>query len=704
VLEAMASSARRFVFALAVCSFWASAASAQIDTPAAREARAALQAVQDTYGGYAQWKSWSTALNLLDVQCELLAGDRGRPDVMHQAVVTLLSGSIPEFSEPAFLRLAKALDVRLQELAAIPVGEWPSACQQAAANYRPITAETVADALAACRRRLEALANFYSPVRNPGDHWNTFLYWGEIQALANNQPGPAPDPQVLDRIETRWAAAPTIWDEPRLYEASLSVRILTRLLRGHLVAESAEQHAAVWNELGEMLAGLGENSSQTAAIAAAVNRRESLGQASRLTMSIRRALSQPNLVLRVDRQWIESQFVRQIDEPFEVNDVFAGTRSVGRGVMTGTVRAEVLPSSAVGRLLLRFSGTSYARASGTRDRVSVVSRATTRISASKPLLLDARGLTPDIASAGAVTNIVYESIDAPGLPRRRSQAISETHARRPQAERDGAAIARQTILKQINDEAAQVARDFNQAYHADLRDPRVRAFRPAPQIRVRSAGSIVDWQCLLEGPSTFGAPSVPPQDGPSGPVVLSVAASALEEQGVMNLSGKTMTGDELSESLGGTAQRAPSSSGDAFQVRFASDPCDVRFEEGTVRVRLFIDHFESEDVKYPPMSVDVAYEPQVRNGRIVLVRQGRVRVTPRATADDQAPKVSGRQQTLRLGVERKLSKVMTAELEGEDVRLPLAGERETRMHVNEARLVGDWLQLGLSPEDESGRS
>jgi hypothetical protein len=97
------------------------------------------------------------------------------------------------------------------------------------------------------------------------------------------------------------------------------------------------------------------------------------------------------------------------------------------------------------------------------------------------------------------------------------------------------------------------------------------------------------------------------------------------------------------------------------------------------------------------MTVDVAYKPEPRDGRLVLTREGRVRVTPLATAEG-APKISGRQQTLRLAVERKLSKVLSSEIQGEPLKLPLGEDGERRLRVENLRLAGEWLQLGLAPE------
>ncbi len=690
------------IVAVAIICLLASAARAQLDTRAASEARSALRAMQQAYQHYDTWNVWVAELNLPDVQYELWAGERGRAETLEAAVAQLRAGRIPQFADAPFVRLAKALEARAVELQPLPSTEWLSSCESAGAAFVPVTADLVESARATSRDRLAAFAKHYPPIRDPKNAWHQFLYWDEVEYLTARMPGPTPAPAELDRIEMRWSNVPTVWHDDLLFEASLAVRHFIRLLRAEMIGETAPQRTAAWSELAQLLTARAMDPNLGAPIAAAVRRRESLGQASPLTATIRRELSRPNLLVEIDAKWLSNETRQPVDDSYDVNGVFAGTRSVGRGRMTGEMTTKVLPSLAVGRLELLFRGTSTARASGSQDRVNVVSRATTQVAATKPFRLDELGLTPERALAGATTSIVYESIDSPGLPRRRSQAVSETHARRPQAERESAAYARRSILEQINEQAATMAADFNRAYHRDVRDPRITAGRPAPRIRILADERLVAWEATLEGPQSFAASSEPEAYDCGNPVVMSVAPSVLEEQATISLGGRELTGAELEQQLWQKpAEAQPESQrkrgDDEFRVTFALRPCEVQFVEGAVRVRLFVEKFDSEDVKYPAMTVDVAYQPQPRDGRLVLTREGKVKVMPLATADG-APKLSGRQQTLRLAVERKLSKVLSSEIAAEPVTLPISKDDERPLRVENVRLAGEWLQMGLAPE------
>jgi hypothetical protein len=679
----------------------AGVARAQIDTPASAEARAALRGVQEAYGRRVEWPQWSRLLNVPDVKYELRAGDRAERRVLQTAIVELVGGRVPQFVEPAFERLAKALDVCAQELVLIPADQWPTACRAQAENYAPVTPETLEAARAAFERRMDRFEDDMPTVRQQGDRWNAFLFWRESRDLATPpRPASPPDLAALDRLETRWAAAPAVWDDDQLFETSLAARQYVRMLRSYLKGETRAEHAAAWNELAGLLESDRLAGDDTSKIAAAVIGRERLGQSSRLTASIRRELSHPNLILQVSTKWLESRLSSKIDEPYDVNDVFAGSRSVGRGRLAGTMSGVFLPSNAVGQWELRVRGTSAARTYGGEDRVSVTSRAVTQIAGTKPFFLDVVGLAPQRAWAGANTSITYESINASGFARRRQAAISETYARRPQAEAESAAYARRSILERMNGEAAKVSADFNKRYHEQFRDPRLNSGRPGPEVRVRTADGLMSWECSLVAPDAFAAPAAPPPFDAGTDVVMSLGPSAMEEQGTMALGGKEMTAEDLAKVMGpasSTAQQKPS---EEFNVTFEADPCDIRFHEGRIHARLYVAKFDSADVKYPAMTVDVAYQPLERDGKVVFVRQGRVRVRPRAADGEDKPTISGRQQTLRVAVERKLAKVLTEELQWDDVKLPLGEDDDTTLRLERVQLAAQWLQIGLAPQEK----
>ncbi len=206
--------------------------------------------------------------------------------------------------------------------------------------------------------RLDALQRELPTVATPGDEWNEFLFWSATHDLVFKD---TRDLVLLDRLESRWQGAPLVWDAPELLEASLAIQSYIPLYRAWLAKETPEERAAAWTELGTLLEGDTSAASPNAArIAALVDEREGLNQASALTASIRREFSRPNVILRARTAWVQQQLSEDISDRYTVNDVYAGVRQYGQGTLTGTMKCRILPSLSVGHAEFLFDGTARA--------------------------------------------------------------------------------------------------------------------------------------------------------------------------------------------------------------------------------------------------------------------------------------------------------------------------------------------------------
>ena len=672
---------------------------AQVDTPAAREARAALNELHRTYAGQSAWRTWSGQLGLEDVEQELQAGENAEPAVFARAAEQLSRATVPQFRQPAFRRLASALAAREKELAAIPPERWHDTCIEAAERYSPIDGQTIESARKPVVFWLDALERSRPELHRATKAWSKFLFLPETRPVLTSYPM---DPSELDRLETRWHNALTVWGNDRLVEASLAVQSYIRLLRGYLAHESPEQHVAAWHELADLLNTQPQaiDAPSLRRIGEIVSQRERLGQASPLTASIRRELSHPNMILQVRAKWLRSELSQRFNEPYQINDVFAGARTTGNGRLVGRVHCDVLPSDSAGQWVLRLDATSTARTTGYEDRVRVGSRATTQIHGDELFVLGATGLAARPATATARTNITYTSIDAEGLPRRRNEATRQTHARRPRAEADSSALAERSTVARLDAEGRKIAAAFNKSYHQSLRDPAILAHRSVPLVRVPATSAALRWECYAARSANFAATPTPPDFNGDSDFALGVAGSALEDQALEALGDRDLSGEELINAIGGLlgGSTKADKTGQDYRVAFAAWPCDVQVVDGQVRARLHITSFAAADVHYPAMVVDVSYNVAERDGNLALVRQGNLRVKPLPQGDDGAKTMSGRQQTLRLAVQRRLGKVFAEELLWPRFALPGATTERSKLRVERVTADGGWLQLALAPD------
>jgi hypothetical protein len=673
-------------------------AHAQVDTPAAREARAALAAVQRIYGSSAAWAPWLRRLGVEDVGYELRAGDRAELGPIQWAAGQLRSGGTSYFRAPAFRRLAVALARRAEELAPVPPGQWSQECYRRAKSYAPVTPRAVQAGRQQLLDRMNELEQRLPTLRNPKDAWRQFVSWHATKALVYSD---TRDPGLLDRLEARWQGAPQVWGAPELVEASLAVQSYIRLYRGYLANETQARYAAAWDELGKLLEpDAADEPASAARIATLVDGRERLGQGSALTASIRQAYSRPNVILQARTPWLQAQLAQRINDRYDVNGVYGGARSVGSGTLAATMRCQILPSSAVGQAIFRFNGTSRARTTGYSQGVSVASRAMTEIRGAKAFTLDDTGLSARRAAATANTAITYDSINAPGFRRRRAESVRQTYARRPQAEAESETAARRETIQRMDAEGNSLVKKFNETY-TQLRNRQLETHLRSPEMRIRATPDVVRWECRLERPALFAAPGAPPEFEPTADVTLSIAASAMEEQCLTSLAGRQMSGEQLSKAVGDLlgAPAEGDKRGLDFSATFAAHPCDVQFADGQIRAKFYITAFDSSDAQFSAMTVDAAYNVEEHAGDLALARAGRLRV--RALGEDgKKPAARGRQQTLRLAVERKLNKAFARTFLWHSPTLPVTGNDPPKLAIRRARVDAGWLQLALGRRAE----
>jgi hypothetical protein len=670
---------------------------AQTDSPAAREARAALREVRRSYPVQGASAIWARRLSLDDIAAELRAGSRADPNVLKGAVAELRRTDVPQYREKAFQRLSTALTARTKELAEIPVDEWQSRCAEIAKDYPPATPAAIDGQRKQLAERMDAFERRLPELRQSTSRWNKFLFWPETRALATSN---VSDPEVLDRLERRWQNALSVWQSDELLEVSMAVQAYVPLLRSYLWPETAEERAAAWDQISALLdpSTLAEKNN-AAALGHAIHNRERIGQAPQLTASIRRRFSHPDVVLQVRPSWLQAKLSQPINEPYRVNDVFAGARTVGSGRLVGKATFELLPSEVVGRWVMRLDATSTARTTGYSDRVRVQSRANTSIRGEKQFVLDEVGLSSRRATADASTRIVYDGIDAEGLAPRRNEATRQTQARRPRAETDSSALAERTTIGQLDTEGQKLAASFNASYRKDYRDPLILANRLVPATRVHASRESLRWECDWVSPADFASTPAPPKLADAA-VAIGLAATALEEEARSSLAGRRLSGDELVKAVGGmlgTSDAAGQAAQD-FAISFADKPCEVRIADGVVHIKLQITSFQAADVEYPAMSVDVDYTPTERDGGLTLTRQRALRVKPLAVEGEQPKAISGRQQTLKLAVQRRLGRVLTEELRWPAIALPDWIDRGAKLRVDAVSADAGWLQMALKPD------
>jgi hypothetical protein len=243
--------------------------------------------------------------------------------------------------------------------------------------------------------------------------------------------------------------------------------------------------------------------------------------------------------------------------------------------------------------------------------------------------------------------------------------------------------------------------DFNRAYQRDFRDLWLSTPRLAPVVRVSAKEGRLAWQVQLTELRGFQL-GQPPDFPSESDATLRFAASAIEEHLTAAVGERLLGGEEIArlmnESFGQQVDREDLD----LSVRFAARPCRVEISGGQLRCLLHFTEFHSGGSSYPPLSVELNYKFELRGGGLALVRLAAPKVTFAKVEGDDGP-LTGRQQTLRVGAQRKLDRVLGEELVWSRIRLPLAAGKPQRFEVAELLADKNWLQMGLKQDSTSAQ-
>ena len=212
---------------------------------------------------------------------------------------------------------------------------------------------------------------------------------------------------------------------------------------------------------------------------------------------------------------------------------------------------------------------------------------------------------------------------------------------------------------------------------------------------MRSTPEALRYEYRVENATKFDVPPPRAEFEPDADLVICLAAGALEGQSLATLGGRRLDADQLAGAiarlLGGEEAEE---TGQEFHAEFAAHPCDITLADGKLHARLHVTKFDSADVQYPAMIVDIDYNVENREGSLALVRQGGVRVKP-VSESGEPTALSGRQQTLRLAVQRKLNKALAEEFLWPGLEWPSADDKDARLSVGRVQASGGWLQMSL---------
>ncbi len=357
------------------------------------------------------------------------------------------------------------------------------------------------------------------------------------------------------------------------------------------------------------------------------------GQVPWAVAAMRGKFSQPNVRVFVPEMFLNRLVSRPVAQPSPVNECLLGTRVVGNAFLSGSVTADLLPSSSGVALSLNLGANMTSNNVGYNRGVVLTSVGSSPIHASKLIHISPAGISSQPATVASNLQTQITSIQHP-LRIVRRIARRKADETQPQAR----AVAEGRLQNRVRSQ-------FEEQVETQLAETRVRMAsfqqQPRPEFQriglVRPAVSVSSSSDTVYALMTQSSPSQLAATAPSS-LPKSIDAVQLEahQSAVMNaidtfLGGRTLRNadlDDLVRQFGGkvTPELAEESNSNSWSVTFSTfHPIKVEFDDGLAKLTLRISQMTRGDqILKQNATISASYRPSYVGGNLRLDREGTV--------------------------------------------------------------------------------
>lgn len=533
--------------------------------------------------------------------------------------------------------------------------------EKARTNFQPVSQQQVADARADLEARMRDVEQFVRPSSENGKRWLAYLRWDQLkQALADEG---APNLRALATTQQRLNRDESGLDLQVFRRLSDSLQRFVQLSQ---IARQSDQVAYYGAQLDRLRAQLDEYRGQpTDATAVEIGGRlaflESLNAAPEMVAAVRREFVKPNAFMDISTRLV-AEGAEPINRREPVHDCILGTSIRSDAHTTGTVGVSTIPSENKAVIEFISDGYTYSTSVGNNGPAVIRSTSDTNFTATKRVELTDKAFRATGSRSHATTDTHLKSVAkrGGGLGSRLVSRIGWDRAREKerQAERIAADHAEDRIDRRFNEELNEKVRDARKRYEDEYRRPLARRGALPEHIRFSSDKDSVNLEIAQADRRQIGAAG-PPPEAPSGhDMSMRLHDSAVNNYTASLLAGATATQNNPDEDLRFDV-KLPDWMKDAWNNRNAKTthapadtapfkpyslrlrdvrPLSIAFNEGKVKVTLYIARLKSGEETFTNWNVTGTYTPELAGGGIVLRRDGELEMLPADFKDSLTPR------------------------------------------------------------------
>lgn len=673
---------------------------------AAAEPPSTLSDVQAKLGQLQAWlatspqaQGWNQYLLTEQLQAQLAAGAQADPVAVAQ-ILNRYDSPQPGLERPKFVQVRQALKAWWQTLAPPAPDQLYAALESAKGAFVPLTEADLQNARRQLNDALQRLDARLQAAGQIGSDWRSFLHWDELQTeLAK----PTPDLTVLDSFYDRFSGGYNGLGWQMFTDVRDGLRRYLVVARAIGNEQLAQQYPKVLELLSKHLHSYNEapNPQDAQQIGVALRWLREAQQAGWLVEAVRRAYWRPNLYAEISREVVEVAVGRPVDEVQPVQDCILGTAISGTGHTTGDVTVELARSNYYGAIDLVMLAATSTDTVGVNGPAKIFSTGVTKHASRKRLILNEFGLSSEPAATNAVTDNDIQCIDTNGRQLVERIAWRRASQQLPQAEQIAARHAEVRVNTRLDEQAAELLADANAQYQKQFRRPLEQRGLFPPMLTFSSTHDAVNVVALEAGATDLGAPSAPPALTAHADLGVRVHESMANNLAQGGLAGRNFQEEEVrkqvTDLLGYLPEQLknPEEDGEPTAITFAQQqPISVAFGQDSFTVTIRGASFTKGETEYPGMTITVTYDVRQTAEGPRAVRRGDLQIFPPTFKPDSGQQLSGREQTIRRILQRRLERAFPQEIVPKPIepkgRLANLGP----LVLTEWRVANGWMLLG----------
>jgi len=542
--------------------------------------------------------------------------------------------TIPDFNKKTRLpaeQVRQALEQWVQSLPSQDLKQILEQLRKQPPAFTPITDGQVTSARTALDASLANMTAFLN-AGEVGFDWKEQLQWNLLQEeLAKEKPNPA---RMQASLNGFYGAEVVGLESPEFTNVRTTLRAY---MNATFFKNNPNSKAMYEAQIGNLITALENytdhaNNDTAWQVGRIIGWLDRAAQASEIQQQIRYHFYQPNIYVHVSQNLISAGELMEVDETEQLKMTVKGLPVVGEARLRGQISFQIAESQEKATLRVILDGTAISRNVAKKSGVTVVTRGTTTLQATKLVSFDGDGFTTEPAQAEATTKLELDSIEGPSSTH---ESIAKTKfiKMRSQNEKDASAVAVESVTTKMDSQVLELLANVIDGYQDKVRNPLIRRGGFPVNVNSTSTQDYIRLNMLQTGRYQLASPTAPPALNKGTDVALRLHESFIRNFTEVVLGGVELTDEKLVEHMTDLGAEVPEElktgkGKKSWAITFSStQPISVSFRDNQLEIAIQGKQFrDGAKVINDRIRIAATYNVLKTDEGMQLVREGDVDV------------------------------------------------------------------------------